>query len=310
MRKLAIASFLVAAVGCGGPPKPQNAMLIDPGPVPANGLQIVLPIIHDIQPGSDNELCTWTDVTTDHDLFVKGVQGIQSQAGHHIVVYKTTTYQPAGTTRKCTDQDMTTLRFVSGAAGEGVNSTNTAPGDLAFTIEKGSQIVINHHYINASPTARDVQSAVNLFFADPGAHVIPTGALAVVDTALHLPPGQPSVDIDCTMQKPLKVWFAIPHMHAYGLDITVDHTHNGQTERLFDTPWNPEYTFHPPTQVEDPTAPKLFDVGDNVHVHCQWNNTTGGELTFGTEMCVFFAETVDDNGTGSIACDQGNWTDF
>lgn len=310
MRKLALALVLVAVAGCGGTPSSQNSMLIDPGPVPSNGLQIILPVIHDIQPGTDNELCTWTSTIVDHDLYVKGVQGIQSAGGHHIVVYKTMKYQPAGTTRVCTDQDMTTVRFVAGAGGEGVSAVNMAPGDLSFTIEKGSQIVINHHYINASPKAHDVQSAVNLFFADPGAKVIPSGALAVVDTNLHLPPGQPTVDVDCTMQKPVKVWFSIPHMHAYGLDITVDHTHAGQTERLFDTPWVPEYTFHPPTMVEDPNAPKLFDVGDNIHLHCQWNNTTGGDLTFGVEMCVFFAQTVDDNGTGSIACDQGTWTTF
>lgn len=305
MRKWVVLALV--ATGCGGS---SGSMLIDPGPPPANGLQIVLPVIKDVQPGTDNEYCTWTNVIADHDLYVKSVEGFQSLSGHHIVVYKTQKMQPPGTTRICTDEDMTNLRFVAGAGGEGIKDINQAPGDLAFTIEKGSQIVINHHYINASPTAHDVQSAVDLNFADPGAHIIPAGAMAIVDTNLHLDPGQPSVDIDCTMQKAVKVWYSIPHMHAYGLDITVDHTANGQTTRLFDTPWNPTYTFHPPVHEVDPSQAELFNVGDNVHVHCVWDNTTGGQLTFGIEMCVFFAQTVDDSGVGSIACDQGNWTSF
>ena len=112
--------------------------------------------------------------------------------------------------RKCTDQDMTTVRFVAGAGGEGQALTDQAPGDLAFTISAGEQIVINHHYINASPKAMDAQTVVNLYYADPGAATIPSGALAIVDTNLHLAPGTPTKDIHCTMQDDLKVWFQIP----------------------------------------------------------------------------------------------------
>ncbi len=310
-RNLVIASVLVAA-GCTGSGSPANPNLIDPGPVPVNGMQIILPVIKDIQPGTDNELCTWTDTIVDKDLWVKSVQGIQSAAGHHIVLYKTKTYQPGGTTRKCTDEDTATLRFVAGAGGEGVKEVNEAPGNLAFTIEKGNQIMINHHYINASPLPHDVQSAVNIVYTDPNdTSIIPSGALAVVDTNLHLAPGTPSIDINCTMQQSVKAWYWIPHMHAYGSEITIDHiTPDGVSERLFDTPWTPEYTFHPPTMVTDPTTPKLLNKGDQVKVHCAWNNTTQSELTFGIEMCVFFAQTVDDQHVGNIACDAGQWTDF
>jgi hypothetical protein len=313
MRNLLIALVSVAAGCSGGGGSNGNGMLIDPGPVPTNGMQIILPVIKDIQPGTDNELCTWTDTIVDKDLWVKGVQGIQSAAGHHIVVYKTKTYQPGGTTRKCTDADTATLRFVAGAGGEGVKQYNEAPGNLAFTIEAGYQIMINHHYINASPTPHDVQSAVNIQFADPNdTNVIPSGALAIVDTNLHLPPGEPTVDINCTMQKDIKAWYWIPHMHAYGTEITVDHTDGtGATERLFDTnPWSPEYTFHPPTMEVAPDAAKHFNKGDQIKVHCAWRNDTASDLTFGIEMCVFFAQTVDDTRTGNIACDGGQWTDF
>jgi len=305
MRRLAFVSLVL--VGCSG-----STMLIDPGPPPSNGMQIVLDKVTNLQPGSDNEICTWTSTITDHDLNVKAVQGIQSASGHHIVVYRTKTFQPAGTTRKCTDEDMTTVRFVAGAGGEGRPDFNMAPGDLAFTIPAGEQIVINHHYINASPKAMDAQTAVNILYSDPAAHVIPSGALALVDTNLHLPPGMPTQDISCTMQNDFKLWYSIPHMHAYGLEITVDHmpADGSAMNRLFDTQWTPEYTFHPPELHNDPATPLMIHKGDQMKVHCIWNNNTPNDLTFGIEMCVFFAQTVDDTGLGSLACDAGNWTDF
>ena len=307
MRKLAFVAVLVAGCSAGS----SSGMLIDPGPAPSNGLQIVTPIIHDIEPGTDNELCTFTDVIADHDLYVKAIQGIQTVAGHHIIVYQTKTFEAPNTTRKCTNDDLTEVRYVGGAAGEGVDAKNTAPGNLAFTIQKGYQIVINHHYINASPKAHDVQSAVNLFFTAAGEQVVPMGALAVVDTDLHLPPGLATKDIDCTLQNDVKTWFMIPHMHEYGTTISVDHvTSDGTATRLFDTPWNPTYTFEPPETRMDPSKPVVFAKGDHVKVHCEWNNTASKELTFGLEMCVFFAQTIDDVGQGNLACDAGNWTGF
>jgi hypothetical protein len=307
-------ALLVVSIGlgaCGGMAASKQEMLIDPGPAPTNGLQLVLPIVRGIQPGTDNELCTWTDLIPDRDLYVKSIQGIQSVTGHHLILYKTKMHQPAGTTRPCTDNDLTTVRFVGGAGGEGSLDKDTAPGDLVFTIEQGYQVVINHHYLNASPQAHDVQSAVNLYYADQSVHFTPSGAMVVVDTDLHLPPGEPTKDIDCTMQEDMKVWFMVPHMHAYGVNETVDHVRvDGTTERLFDTPWTPELTFHPPQRTADPTAPILMRRGDHVKVHCEWQNTTQRELTFGLEMCVFFAQTVDDIHLGNRACNAGDWGPF
>ncbi len=316
MRKLALALALVA--GCGGSdgsnPPANTGPLVDPGPAPTNGLQIILPVHPGIQPGSDNELCTWTNITADHDLYIKKLDGFQTITGHHAIVYQTTSYQPPGTTRTCTGDDLTTVRYVSTAAlGEG-KTENTAPGNLAYVVQKGYQIVVNEHFLNASPDVHDGQTAMNLYYADTssGQPIIPSGGLAIVDTDLHLQPGMPTVDIDCTMSDTFKAWLAFPHMHAYGVDITVDYVPatGAASQRLFDTNWNPSYTFQPPQLTYDPAQPMMFNKGDHVKVHCLWNNNTAQPLTFGTEMCVFFAATVDDTGQGSQACDAGDWSSF
>jgi len=60
----------------------------------------------------------------------------------------------------------------------------------------------------------------------------------------------------------------------------------------------------------DPTAPLVINAGDTLDVECTWNNDEDRVLPFGFEMCVVFAQFVDDTGVGSWACDDGHWTEF
>lgn len=308
MRKLSLA--LALAAGCGGADS-HSGMLIDPGPVPENGMQIILPIQKGIKAGSDNELCTWTNIIADKDIYVKAIQGFQSETGHHVAVYKTKTYEPAGTTRPCTDDDMAAFKLVGGAGGEGLTPKNIAPGKVAFTIEKGYQLVINEHFLNASTVDHDAQSAVNLDFGQPGDMLIPSGGIAIVDTGFTLPVGPSSLDIDCTLEDSFKVWLAIPHMHRWGTRVKVEHVNSmGISNSLFNLPWDAKYTFEPPELRHHPDEPLHLRKGDTIKVHCEWNNDTGKPLKFGPEMCVFFGQTVDDVGLGNRACDRKEWTGF
>ena len=188
---------------------------------PANGYQIILPITKDLQPGTDNEVCTWTDLVVDHDVDIRAVQGYQTVTGHHVILFSTTKTQPPGTTRTCSDDDMATFRFAAGAGGEGQTARNEAPGNLVFRIPAGSQFVINHHYINATTAPHDAQSAVNIYLADAGGSYVPSGGLAFLNTGMRIPPGNNSVDVSCTMEHDAKVWSIFPHMHTFGTRITI-----------------------------------------------------------------------------------------
>jgi len=316
MRRTLILLSLVA--GCSSSaPQPGVEMLPELKAVleakPANGYQVILPVVKDLQPGADNEICTWTDIVVDHDIDMRAVQAFQTTGGHHVVLYTTTKVQPAGTTRVCTDDDMTTFRFSAGSGGEGQYGKNEAPGDLVFRVPAGSQVVLNHHYINATTQVRDAQSAMNIWLADPGMQYRLSGSMAFVDTSLKIPPGNSSMDINCTMPRDIKAWYFIPHMHAYGTRITITHTTKATAavDTLFDIQqWSPSYTFHPPELRKDPDAPMVLASGDQLNVHCEWDNTTSSNMTFGIEMCVGFSEFVDDAGVGNIACNAGQWGDF
>jgi hypothetical protein len=282
-----------------------------PAPDPSAGFQVILPIVDDIQAGQQYEYCSWTDITLDHDVWVKESDGWQSTTGHHIIVYYTMNPQPAGQTRICNDYDMSTFRFAVGAGGEGTSQQNRLPGDLAVHIPAGAQIVINHHYLNASPQdVPEAQSAVNVLYADPSSTIVQSSSLAFVDTSMSLPPGASSVDFSCTAKDDLATWTLLPHMHNYGTHITIDHVSGANTKRLFDLDWDPSYTFHPPQMTEDPTQPYVIHKGDQLHLHCDYDNTSGGALTFGMEMCVSYAETVDTAMAGNMECDNGQWGSF
>lgn len=299
--------FLGTVLGCGVDKKGPEVLsnLTIPAP-PTNGVQVITPIVKGLAPSSDKEMCTWTDVITDHDIDVKSTLSYQTEPpGHHVVLYYTFDKQPAGTTRECTGADMETFRFLLAAGRSG--DTSTAPGNLVFHVPAGAQLVVNHHYLNATDQTLDGQSVINVNYADPGGTYVHAASLAFTDTSISLPQGVSSWDINCTMQKAMKAWEVFPHMHQWGQKITVDFTHAGQTTRLFDQGWDPSYQFEPPNMMFDPTSPMPLDIGDSMHIQCTWNNTTAKTMGFGLEMCVVYAATVDDTNQGSWACDGGSW---
>src|SRR5207244_2997884 len=126
--------------------------------------------------GESYEYCTWTDKILESDIYLRGAQGFQSKTGHHVILFYTMNPEPAGSTRVCTDEDMGKFRFAVGTGGEGV--TNVLPQDLALYIPKGAQLVMNHHYLNASDKVMEAQSAINIQLAEPGKKYTRAGAAA------------------------------------------------------------------------------------------------------------------------------------
>ncbi len=291
-----------------GPTPPETLPSLHVPPPPANGIQVLTPIFRNVAAGTEVEVCTWTDAIVANGADVRSTIGYQSDYGHHTIVYYTMQKLPAGTQRVCTDNDMASFRYLAGNPGDGI--ANTAPGNLVYRIPPGAQIVINHHYLNAGTEAVDGQAVVNLEFADPGQGYMPSGSTAFLDSAIEVAPGVQTFDTTCTLDRTLKLWYFAPHMHRWGTRIQIDHTHGATTDRLFDTAWEDSFTFHPPELTWDPSAPKVFSPGDQLKVHCEWNNDTTNTLGFGFEMCVAFGMFIDDTGAGNHACDGGAWTEF
>jgi hypothetical protein len=309
MKKLYLA-LGITLLGCGtdGASGPEVLPDLNVPEPPQNGVQVLTPIFENIQPGSDNEVCTWTDIVFDHDVDVKSTIGFQNEPpGHHAILFYTLEKQPVGTSRICTDTDMASFRYLTGNGNNGV--LNAAPGNLVFRIPAGAQLVVNSHYLNAGDEVLRGQSVINVNFAEAGDHT-PSGSTAIVDTSLEVAQGVSTQNMHCTYEKDFKLWYFIPHMHRWGKHISVDLTRSGEKTRMFDLDWQEQYTFHPPEKRYETDAPLVIKAGDQIDVSCEWNNTENRVLPFGFEMCVAFGQFIDDQGLGGWACDHGGWTEF
>ncbi len=319
MRNAAL-SFLALTLAASGSACSSSGTATTPPPDPriqvaglaptapdVNGFQLILPKVTGMEPGKSYEYCTWTDKILDRDMNVKGTQSFQTSGGHHVVLFYTTKPRPAGTTRVCTDDDMTSIRF--GMGGED-KKFSELPDDLAVTLPKGAQIVAQHHYINTGATPLEAQSAINIKLADPAKPIKKSSSVVVVDSNLRVPPGKSAVDLKCIVNREYSVWMLLPHMHTHGTRVEVNHTSGGDTKTLFNVAWTPEYEFHAPTIIRSVNDVIRYKAGDEIRVRCEYDNTTGKELSFGQEMCLAFGMTIDADGIGNVACDGGKWTTF
>lgn len=276
---------------------------------PTNGMRIITPPVRGLEPGSSHEICAWTGIQVDHDIDIRKADGYQLIAGHHIILFASKLNLPAGTERECTDTDMASFRMVVATGAEGLPSE--APGDLVYRVDAGMYLVLQEHYINSGDATVDSQSALDVTFADPGMTYTPSHSIAFLNSDLDLKPGLDSLDVHCQMTQDMKGWYAIPHMHEWGTNFNATITHAGVVSPMFDNlVWNKDYMFSPPAKMWDVTAPTMLYSGDQVDVHCDWDNTTSSDLHFGTEMCVFYVQMIDDANIGNLACDNGGWGPF
>jgi hypothetical protein len=288
----------------------------DPGPAPdpSKGFQLIMPAVENIAPGSSVEYCTDTSMTLPTDVWVDSAQGFQTETGHHVIFFYTMTPLPEGT-HICGADEMGEFQFGLSAGGGPAAAKFQLPGNLAVHLPAGAQLIVNHHYLNASATpVAQAQSAINVYYADPTVQHTPSGMMVVVDTNLTVPVGASTFTEDCTVNQSYQAWMQLPHMHAWGTHIKITDTPaaTGVEQSLFDMDWNPDYAFDfaAVATTEDPSKPFMFNAGDKLHIQCDYMNTTGAEMTFGDEMCVMANYTVDPANVGSMACDGGQWGSF
>jgi hypothetical protein len=298
---------LVFTFGCGNDSASDQLL---PGfnlpPPPDNGMRIVSPPVRGLEAGSNHEICTWTGIKMEDVTQIRSATGYQLIAGHHILLFSTKINEKPGTQRECSDQDMANWHQVVGTGAEGQPAT--APGNLVFEAAAGEYLTLQHHYINATDHTVDSQSVLDLTYADPGTNYIPSHAVAFVHTQLDLPPGPDTLTFSCTMQQDVKAWMTLPHMHEWGKTFNATVMHAAVPTKMVDNlAWDPSYAFHPPETMYDVNNPFVFHTGDQVNVQCDWNNTTSSDLFFGKEMCVFYAQTIDDVGQGNLLCDADSW---
>ncbi len=314
-RLLAGAVFLLAAalLGCSSsepskePPDTRPAGVLpelEIVPTPAGGVALYTPVL-EIEPGTDVTYCTFTDFVTDEDVFIRTTRGSQSEWGHHAIMMQTTEVREPGTVL-CSGEEMETLRQLMGGTGGEGQAGYDPPERVGMTIPKGSQFVIQSHWINASAEARRVQAMMVTVPGSQAADRIDTGTVALLDVGFSVPArGASSAKVTCEFQQEQRFFMAIGHEHEWGTHVRANVIRaGGVREALFDRPFEPHHVFDPPVSTYDLDDPLVIAAGDAIEFECEWQNDTADPLTFPREMCVFFGYSMT---AGDARCLNGVW---
>lgn len=307
--------FATAAVACGGTeptnPPPTDSPFVagfEPPALAEGFTRFITPIIRDIPSGQDAMWCQWVSGPLEEDTDILDVNGGQSIGGHHAVLYATMATAPIGTTRPCTNEDQTSIRFIGGVGKEAGSAARLPPG-VVYRIPKGSALMANVHYTNYTSGPIDGQSVVDIKLAkaDPSRTVASLFANVNVNDVVIAAGQRKAIDVRCTMQSELAFIMFANHLHELGSAAsTVIERSGGASEMVVeDVVWDVETVLNPNFRRWDVSAPLMLRAGDVLKTHCEWNNTTNAEVTFPTEMCVGVGFYL---GAGAqINCTEGVW---
>lgn len=288
---------------------PKYVANFNPPEVAPGYTRFITPAMPSIAPGENVEYCQWISAPSDTALDVLDVTGLQSKTGHHVVLYATTATQyPVGETHICTEQDTLPISFVGALGGEGTSSNAARlPEGLYFRLAAGHALMINTHWLNATDQPIDGQAVIDVKFAPASDERQVADLFANNGARFEATPGKTAYDVSCVLQRDMNFAMVSNHMHEHGLSAYSELIHPDQTKDMLvvDPTWAYDQQFNAKYTRYTLDAPKVAHVGDTIHTHCEWDNTTAKTLTFPDEMCVGIGFYFPSQ--GQLSCSDGQW---
>jgi len=257
-----------------------DARVAVPDPDPAY-YDVVSPEVT-IESGEDKMLCY--HMVIDEEIVADNMEAYQGKFGHHIVVLTAREPQPPGTLEDCTDRKAMTKygAFM-------LPDTQLNPG-YGLLIPKGSQVVMQIHYINAGAEPELVRDVGRIHKISKDSVTKWVHTMATSDNTLTLPPHQKThIEFDCEVPAGTELLVAGGHMHERGTRFEMLLGKDAATlESLYLVdPWKTEFRDAPPVSLYFDN-PKLIADKSILRTSCDWNNETANELIFPEEMCATF----------------------
>jgi mono/diheme cytochrome c family protein len=178
---------------------------------------------------------------------------------------------PEGHAKPAFANDRPRPRGTAGSIGGYVpgNSTRVFPAGTAIRLPKGSSLVFQMHYTTTGTATTDRTSMGLIFAKEPPR--IALGGTALVNGALHIPPGAANhrVDAEMTLNRDVQLYSMTPHTHVRGIRWLYEATYpDGRREPLLSVPnydfdWQHEYQFATPVDLPAGTVIKASAWYDN-----------------------------------------------
>lgn len=234
-----------------------------------------------VPPGEERVFCFHLG-TLGADTYVRDLESFQGKYGHHAIVLGSKEPLPVGTVEDCTAvEDM--LKYQSLVIPlelpEGTGAK--IPGDV--------HLVAQSHYVNAGDQPLRIRDVMRLELIDVADIKTEAATFALNSVDFRVPVGESSVEFECTVPYDMELLIVGGHMHEQGsrFEVYLGATDDPASRLYLADPWRPEFRDTPPiTKMFD--APLALKAGDVIRSRCSWNNETGAELKFPTEMCSTF----------------------
>lgn len=236
-----------------------------------------------IQPGEEKTTCFHMEVP--EDLAITDIEMMQGEFGHHAVIVSSNEPLPPGTVEDCTDE--TTYAKYKAL----LIPIDDPPDDAAFFLKKGTPVVLQSHYVNASDEpilVRDIVGTRKVQEAEVATWMAPFTATAL---GFEVPAGDDVTELsfDCNFDRDVELLYVGGHMHEQGSSYDIQlgpSTEELETIYTVDG-WIPDFRDLPPIEIyrDDPLK---ITAGTVLRTTCRWQNKTGEPLRFPQEMCVSF----------------------
>ncbi|MHB1844464.1 MAG: monooxygenase [Deltaproteobacteria bacterium] len=274
MRPLLVAFAAIALVACRG-----GAGGADAGPdggLQADAVFYAGPFTVDA--GSEIVMCSFVRAPNDAPADVQTLVSEQSVGGHHLIAY-TVNHPIDLPPTPCSQGGQPGWDYIYGT--QDPSDHWQLPPGVGFHLEPHQQLVLETHFINATPNPQTVQSGFGFDFAPAGSVTTRASVFYFGTENLNLPRyAQSQVDAYCSPPQATTLHTVVGHQHRFGTGVTVGYVPKGGAEQpLYQTTnWD-----SPPMLTLD--GGLTVSPGDQIHVSCGYDNTTAGPITFPTEMC-------------------------
>ena len=296
--------------------------LLEPPPA---GAGVQYRMVSTIEPGQEIERCLLV-VAPPEGLHVRHEQVRFSPGSHHVLLYRTPYREiptedlngvPMDGTKihDCT-QGASALWELNGVVAgsqsfDGDSLVGELPEGVAMTIEPGTVLVMNTHYLNASSDPVEAEARINLHTIAKEEVEIEAGVLFFYNPFIHVPANSTATArMRCPVSQDISIVALQSHMHRRGVDFVAaltDQSGARLQEIYTNTNWEgvPVKRFEPALEIA---------AGQALDYRCTYENaeaqTVIQGLTTKDEMCMLigpyyprdpYLETCTDNSDSPIA---------
>lgn len=236
-----------------------------------------------IEPGEDKMYCFHLEVP--EDMALTDVDMLQGEFGHHAVIVSSNDPLPAGTVEDCSDAS------ISSKFSAFVIPVEGAPENAAFMVKKGTSVVLQSHYVNASDEPLLIRDIVHTRKVPMDKVEKWLAAFTTTELAFQLPadPTEVETTFDCVMDRDVELLYVGGHMHEQGtsFEFSIGPSED-KLERIYNvSDWIPDFRDLPPVELYA-SNPLKVTAGTIMRTTCRWENRTGEAMGFPDEMCVTF----------------------